>query len=279
MVLGFVDDRLSANDGLTPRSRLIVETLIAAAAWRFGLSAYSTGPVWLDALITVVFLVAGMNAFNLVDIMDGVAGTTAAAVAFGLPALALASNQPQFAILSACVGGAVAAFLCFNFVHPRAYLGDSGSLFVGLLLSGMALTIDAGFQPPGNFFAAIVIFAVPFTDTASRQLSRWARGGSVLDISGGTGHLSHRLVVLGFSPSEAARLHGIAGLFAGAAAGMAGLSQSLWPLLAAMAIFGFIGLAFAWSAEDRTINRHLTDGWSGLRSCGDRPSGSAPGAC
>ncbi len=70
-------------------------------------------------------------------------------------------------MLATCIGAAAAAFLCFNFVRPRAYLGDAGSLFVGLVLSGMALTIDAGFQPPDNFLAAIVIFAVPFMDTAT----------------------------------------------------------------------------------------------------------------
>jgi hypothetical protein len=124
-------------------------------------------------------------------------------------------------------------------------------LFLGLVLSAMALTIDAGFQPPGNFIAAAVIFAVPFTDTAARQLSRWVRGGSPLDITGGTDHLSHRLVAFGFSASEAARLHGIAGLFAGAAAGIAALSLSLTPLFVAIALFGGFGLSFVLSARAR----------------------------
>lgn len=251
LILGFVDDRLSASAGLTPRFRVIVEVAIAAAAWRMGVSAYSTGPVWVDALLTVVFLVAGMNAFNLVDNMDGVAGSTAAAVSFGIMALALAGNQPQFAVLAACIGGATAAFLCFNFARPRVYLGDAGSLFLGLVLSGMALTINAGFQPPGNLLAAAVIFAVPFTDTATRQLSRWVSGSSPFNILGGTDHLSHRLVDVGFSPGEAARLHGIASLLAGAAAGIAALMLSLAPLLIAFCVFAGVGLMFVWLAWSR----------------------------
>lgn len=249
LVLGFVDDRLSARNGLTPRFRVVVEVVIAAAAWMMGLSAYSTGPMWIDALLTVVFLVAGMNAFNLLDNMDGVAGSTAAAVSFGIMALALAGNQTQFSVLAACIGGAAAAFLCFNFVRPKVYLGDAGSLFLGLVLSGMALTINGGFEPPGNFFAAVVIFAVPFMDTATRQLSRWVSGGSPFNILGGTDHLSHRLVAIGFSQSEAARLHGIASLFAGAAAGVAALMLSLIPLVIAVSVFAGVGLLFVWLAS------------------------------
>lgn len=248
MVLGFLDDLLSAREGLTPRIRLVVELAIAGAAWFAGISAVTTAPTWLDFAITVTFLVGGMNAFNLIDNMDGVAGVTAVAVAFGVAAFALAGGHSQYALLAMCLGGASLAFLCFNFKNPRAYLGDAGSLFLGLTLSGMALTIDAGFMPPGNFLVALVIFAVPFTDTVTRQLSRWVSGGSVLDITGGTDHLSHRLVARGFSPPEVASLHGIAGLFATAAAGISALYLLATPMLLTLGAFVAFGLAFVWDA-------------------------------
>jgi UDP-GlcNAc:undecaprenyl-phosphate/decaprenyl-phosphate GlcNAc-1-phosphate transferase len=254
MVLGFLDDLLSAREGLTPRTRLVVEFVIAGAAWFAGLSAVTTAPTWLDFAITVIFLVGGMNAFNLIDNMDGVAGVTAMAVAFGVAAFALAGRLPQYALLSICLGGASLAFLCFNFKNPKAYLGDAGSLFLGMSLSGMALTIDAGFRPPGNFLVALVIFAVPFTDTVTRQLSRWVSGGSVFDIVGSTDHLSHRLVGRGFSPSEVASLHGIAGLFATAAAGISALYLLASPMLLTLGAFAAFGLLFVW------------DAWRGSRS-------------
>lgn len=253
LVLGFLDDYLSAKDGLTPGIRLAAEALIAGAAWFQGVSAYTTAPSWLDFAITVVFLVGGMNAFNLIDNMDGVAGVTAMAVAFGVAALALAGGQAQYALLAICLGGASVAFLKFNFKNPRAYLGDGGSLFLGLSLSGMALTIDAGFQPPGNFIAALLIFAVPFTDTATRQLSRWMAGGSPFDISGSTDHLSHKLVAQGFSPSEAASLHGIAGLFATALAGISALFLYITPMLVTLGAFALFGLIFVWTSRKREV--------------------------
>ena len=244
LILGFVDDFLSAKEGLTPRLRLMAEVAIAALAWTQGVSAYTTASGWLDFLMTVVFLVGGMNAFNLIDNMDGVAGTTATAVSFGVAVLAIAGGQPQYALLAICLGGASVAFLRFNFKHPRAYLGDAGSLFLGLSLSGMALTIDAGFQPPGNFIAAVLIFAVPFTDTATRQLSRWIAGGSPFDVTGNTDHLSHKLVARGFSPPEVASLHGIAGLFATASAGISALYVLITPMLITLGGFAVFGLVF-----------------------------------
>lgn len=250
LVLGFIDDLLSARDGLSPTVRVVAEAAIAGSLWLAGVQVFSTGPEWVDAVLTVIFLVAAMNAFNLVDNMDGVAGMTATAAAFGLAALALAAGQWPYAVLAASVGGAAVAFLFFNAVRPRAYLGDAGSLSLGLLLGGMALTINAGFEPPGNFVAAVVIFAVPFTDTVSRQLSRWVAGGSPFDITGSTDHLSHRLVALGFNTNEVARLHGAAGLFAGAAAGVAALIVSPIPLYVALAVFAAFGLSFVVSARN-----------------------------
>ena len=255
LILGFVDDLLSAKEGLTPRLRLVVEVVIASAAWTQGVSAYTTAPGWLDFVMTVVFLVGGMNAFNLIDNMDGVAGITATAVAFGVAALAIAGGQVQYALLAICLGGGCLAFLRFNLKRPRAYLGDGGSLFLGLSLSGMALTIDAGFQPPGNFIAALLIFAVPFTDTVTRQLSRWVEGGSPFDITGSTDHLSHKLVAQGFSCSEVASLHGIAGLFATASAGISAIYLYMWPMVLTLAAFGLFGLVFVWTSWKATRSR------------------------
>lgn len=249
LVLGFLDDFLSAKDGLSPGVRLAVEALIASAAWTQGVSAYTTAPSWLDFTITVIFLVGGMNAFNLIDNMDGVAGATATAVAFGVAVLALAGGQTQYTLLAICLGGASLAFLKFNFKNPKAYLGDAGSLFLGLSLSGMALTINAGFPPPGNFIAALLIFAVPFTDTATRQLSRWIAGGSPFDITGDTDHLSHKLVARGFTPMEVASLHGIAGLFATALAGISALFLYMTPMLLTLGAFAIFGLIFVWTSR------------------------------
>lgn len=254
LALGFLDDLFSAKNGIHPMIRVAIEVAIAAGLWLAGIQAFSTGAPWIDGVVTVIFLVGAMNAFNLLDNMDGVAGMTATAAAFGIASLAMASGQWPYAVLAAAVCGAAVAFLFFNVVRPKAYLGDSGALFLGLILGGMALTMDAGFEPPGNFIAAVVIFAVPFTDTVSRQLSRWVTGGSPFNILGSTDHLSHRLVDLGFSSTEVARLHLVAGIYAGAAAGLAGLIDSLLPLVFALGAFSATGLMFVAFARSRSVS-------------------------
>jgi UDP-GlcNAc:undecaprenyl-phosphate GlcNAc-1-phosphate transferase len=245
LVLGFIDDRMSDKNGIHPLGRIVVEVAIAGAVWAIGLQAFETGPSWLDAIVTILFLVASVNAFNLVDNMDGVAGMTAVGAAFGVALLAIVGGQVAIAALAFCVGGAAISFLGFNMIGPRAYLGDSGSLFLGFVIGGLALQLNLGYAPPGNLLAAIVVLAVPFTDTASRQISRLASGGSLFDIRGGTDHISHRLVGIGCSTRHAAWCHGMAGLMASTTAIWAAATDRLAPLIAALTVFSAVGILFA----------------------------------
>ena len=244
LVLGFFDDLLSARNGIHPLGRLVVEALIAAVMWTEGIQAISSAPRWVDATVTILFLVGSMNALNLLDNMDGVAGMSTMAAAFGVVIVALVSRQNALAAFGACIGGATAAFLFFNLVRPKVYLGDAGSLFLGLILGGTALQLEGGFAPPENFMIAVVLMGVAFTDTASRQLSRWLSGGSPFDILGGTDHLSHRMVRLGFTSVEAAQMHAAGGLLGAACAGFAVVSNSRTPLIGALLLFSCSGLGF-----------------------------------
>lgn len=249
MVLGFVDDRLSKRNGVRPSSRVVVEALVSLAVWFGGVQVLAEGPVWLDATLTVIFLVLAANAFNLVDNMDGVAGVTGGAAAFGIGTVALYSGQLTIAALAAAILGACLAFLPFNLFQARIYLGDAGSLFFGFSLGASALMLDGGLGSTGNLLLPVVVLAVPFTDTAARQIARWVGGGSPFDITGGTDHLSHRLVRMGLQSHEAAFCHGALGLIAAAAAAFAVLRIESAPLMFALGLFVLIGLGFAFSAR------------------------------
>lgn len=260
LVLGFVDDLFSARNGIHPLARLVVEVLVAAGMWIGGIQAFNIGPWWVGAAMTTVFLVGAMNAWNLLDNMDGVAGMSSVVGAGGIVAIALMTGANTLAVLGACIGGAAAAFLFFNLVRPRVYLGDAGSLFLGLIIGGAALQLDTGLAPPGNFLVGLVILGVAFTDTGSRQFSRWLAGRSPFDILGGTDHLSHRLVKLGFTSIETAVLHGAAGLFAVACAGIAVVNNTMTPLVGALvaaccAGLGFVAISRSWMiAEPETAH-------------------------
>lgn len=241
MMVGFIDDLRTARGGLSPRLRLRAETAIALGMWFGGIQTFSTGPRVLDAVITVVFLVAAMNTINLLDNMDGVSSSTVLASTFGISSVAITSNQYALGTLAAAIGGASLAFLAFN-LRRKIYLGDSGSLVLGLLLGACVLELEPGLPPPGSFLVAVVVMAVPFTDTAYRQIRRKVIGGSLFDITGGTDHVSHALVHLGLTTREAAKIHAGTGFLAAAAASFAAARNSLIPLAAALVLFAVLGL-------------------------------------
>jgi UDP-GlcNAc:undecaprenyl-phosphate GlcNAc-1-phosphate transferase len=207
MVLGLVDDKVRVG-GLSPYLRLMVEASVAAAVWWAGVRATPTGNNWIDACLTVFFLVAATNAFNLLDNMDGVAGACAATIAAGLFALAGLSGQYLVAILAAATVGASLAFLRHNFVNARVYLGNAGSMFLGFLIAAATLKLRLPLSQPSSYMAAIAVLAVPVADTSLVIISRWTARRPLL--TGGVDHLSHRLVLLGLSTKASALAHCLA---------------------------------------------------------------------
>jgi len=204
LLVGLADDR-SRRGGLTPSSRVTIEVAIAAWLWWAALRPTITGSPWLDAVIVIFFLVAAANAFNLLDNMDGIAGATAAAAGAGLTALSLLSGQPLLALVAAAMTGACLGFLRNNLFVTRVFLGNGGSVFLGLVIAGMTLELNLPVQPPMRFVAAIAVLGVPAMDTSVAVLSRLMTRRSPFE--GGTDHLSHRLLLLGASTRGAAVLH------------------------------------------------------------------------
>src|SRR3954447_15012476 len=186
---GTLDDRV----GLPVSARTSLEATIAVLLW-------STGHGWdvfhdaaADLVLTVVWVVAVANAFNIMDNMDGVAASVAGISALGAGVLALISGEVAAAPLCFAVAGACAAFLPRNLATPsRIFMGDGGSLVLGLLVAGvtMGIVTPAYFGPRGVIVAALLVGLVVL-DTTLVVVSR-SRGGRPV-LSGGRDHLSHRI--------------------------------------------------------------------------------------
>ncbi len=235
-LLGLADDRIKFV-GSSPRRRLLLQAGIGAVAWFAGFSADAPGPAGFIA--TVLFLVASMNAFNLLDNMDGVAGLTGAATAFGVAIVALLNGQFLVAALAAALSGACTGFLFFNFRNARVYLGNGGSLVVGFLIGGAVLRLRLPVSEPWAIVSAAALLAVPFTDTVFVMISRLQSGRSVM--VGGTDHLSHRLVKLGLSTEMSAVVHGVASLVAAGSVVLV-VTLSPWFTVLPVVFFGIGGL-------------------------------------
>ncbi len=188
--LGTYDDRRP----LSPRLRLTVEFAAASTLWAFdlGWSAFDL-PV-IDLIATNLWVVGLMNAFNLMDNMDGAAATVGAVTTMTTAVLALVDGDVALAVLCAGMSGACLGFLPYNLSGPaRIFLGDGGSLPVGFVVAATIMVLpDGGELGWTQILAAVILAGLPVVDTALVMISRRRAGIPLL--TGGRDHMTHRLL-------------------------------------------------------------------------------------
>jgi UDP-GlcNAc:undecaprenyl-phosphate GlcNAc-1-phosphate transferase len=259
-VLGTIDDRVNLGVGL----RVAAEVAVAVGLWALkdGWSVFH--PEILNLPLTVIWVVGLVNAFNLMDNMDGAAATTAAFSAAGAGVLALISGGPTVAPLCFAVAGACVGFLRYNLARPaRIFMGDGGSLPLGFLVAALTMAVIRGsysYLGPTGVIVGGLLVGLVILDTSLVTLSR-TRGRRPV-FSGGRDHLTHRVVErLGSSRAVAAGLavsQFVICVIAIAAA-RAGVG---WVLLAGATVV-ILGVVLIWGFE------------RGTKSLSSAPSGPA----
>ena len=154
----------------------------------------------------MLWVVGITNAMNLLDNMDGLSGGIAMIAAVFFTLLAAMSRQYLVGALAAALAGACAGFLIYNWNPAHIFMGDTGSLFLGFLLSAVAIKM----RFPSNsvtvtWMIPLLVLAVPLFDTTLVFVSRLRRGKNPLTTPG-KDHLSHRLARLTGSRREAVLL-------------------------------------------------------------------------
>jgi UDP-GlcNAc:undecaprenyl-phosphate GlcNAc-1-phosphate transferase len=192
---GLVDDLRPLN----PQAKFLVQLVITAVLVTAGLQLTITGYPAVDQLITLVWLVGVSNAFNLLDNMDGLAAGIGLIAAAFRCYFFLQDGNPAGAWLAAALAGALAGFLLFNFQPASMFMGDTGSLFIGLMVGGLNVMGPSPYSrgTVAVLLLPVLILLVPLFDTAFVTLARTMAGRSVAQ--GGRDHTSHRLVALGMS--------------------------------------------------------------------------------
>ncbi|HUK52427.1 MAG TPA: MraY family glycosyltransferase [Candidatus Binatia bacterium] len=186
---------------------------------------------WLGLPLTVLWLVAMSNAFNLIDGLDGLAAGTGLFASIALFLLAAMGTSVFVAAVSAAIAGAMLGFLPHNFHPARIYLGDSGSLTAGLALA--ALSIVSAQKGPVMVTLAIplLIFGLPLLEVTVTTLRRLLSGHPLFRRD--EEHLHHRLIKIGLAKRLAVFvLYGLAGLFALSSILLVNYSGSVAPLIA-----------------------------------------------
>jgi UDP-GlcNAc:undecaprenyl-phosphate GlcNAc-1-phosphate transferase len=197
-LIGFIDDKKH----LTPLSRFIAQTFAGIFTALVLILTKTVGnptnSVFLDALLTIIWVVGICNAINFFDNMDGAAGGISALSGFGFAIIGLQNGQYFVAAFGLVLSGACVGYLFWNWNPAKIYMGDAGALFIGIILAALAVRVDpVSVSGIGAFFVPICVLALPILDTTTVVIDRLRR--KVSPFEGGLDHLSHRLRRKGLS--------------------------------------------------------------------------------
>src|ERR1044072_9177727 len=207
-LVGLVDDWLH----IKPYQKLVGQVIGAATVVNYGLLLPWTRSLPVNMLITIFWLIGITNAINLLDNMDGLATGIAAIASAFLTFNFIASGQTTEALMLGVFAAALIGFLIYNSNPASIFMGDSGSMFIGLFLASASLINLAGgrsraFVPV--LAVPILVLFIPIFDTTFVTILRKLSGRAASQ--GGRDHTSHRLVALGLSEKRAVlMLYGLA---------------------------------------------------------------------
>ena len=209
LVVGVVDDRRDLRGRVKLLLQLAAALLVVVGG---GLSVISLGDFgvlgsgmlgWLAVPFTLVALVGLINAVNMLDGVDGLAGGTVVAMLLWLVVVGVVNGEGAGSVLALVLASAVAGFLVFNAHSPwisnaQVFLGDAGSMALGLALGMVALQVSvAGAEVPVSPMAIAWILGLPVIDTVSLMIRRILKGQDPLMAD--REHLHHLLMRVGHS--------------------------------------------------------------------------------
>ncbi len=191
---------------------------------------------WWGVIFTIGWLVLGINALNLLDGMDGLASVIGIAIALAIALIAATQARPAVMLLALALAGALAGFLVYNLPPARIYLGDCGSMIIGVTLALLALRVSlVGQTTTANLTVAAALMFVPLIDTGLAIVRRSLMGNGLMVAD--RGHIHHQLASRGFNTWKVLGFLGGLCLTAGAVAWLVASSgQEFW----AWAILGTI---------------------------------------
>jgi len=198
-VVGLFDDLFQIG----PYVKLGVQLVAASALIFTGVHLPWTQVVFIDIVITFVWLVGITNAVNMLDNMDGLAAGISIISCLCLAFTFFLNKQYELVLIPIILASAITGFLIFNFNPASIFMGDCGSLFIGFTIAGISLySIQQRTRNIGAVLATpVLIMLLPIFDTTIVTISRRLNGLPVM--KGGKDHTSHRLVMLGMSDRKA----------------------------------------------------------------------------
>jgi len=190
LIVGLIDDVFL----LSPLEKLVGQLCSALIFVGNGFSITLGLPFYGDQILSVFWLVSLMNAFNLIDVMDGLATTVSMSATCGLIGYVAYLKQFDLLVLLVVFLGTQLAFFYYNRPCATIYLGDAGSMFLGAMIG--ALTLKANWMNLGNcatinYLISPLIIGIPIVEVCSLIIIR--RFKNIPFYAGSRDHYIHYL--------------------------------------------------------------------------------------
>ncbi len=261
LLVGVCDDRFEIRGRQKLLGQIIAATILIVFGFRFEQISFWGTTIELSVFSVIVvyaWLLVGINSVNLLDGADGFATTIGLIMCVALCVISLRMGRIENAVIAAAAAGALIGFLRFNFPPASAYLGDAGSMLIGLFISAMAIHCSSK-EAAAYFFAPIALLAIPMFDTVAAIVRRQLTGRSIYTVD--RGHLHHALLRKGFGPRKALLLFFGMCLMTATGATLAIIyEQSEYAIMSIMAVIIFlvVGRVFGLAEFKLVINKTNT---------------------
>ncbi len=255
VVLGLIDDVKS----LRASQKLTVQVIAAGILVATGYCLY-TGMASMDAaqtsliLISCVFFVGMASAVNFVDGHDGLAAGVSIISAGAFAVMALVVGSHPTLVISLALGGACLGFLVFNFPPGRIFMGDTGSMFLGVALAVVACSLTMARPSVATFVGVCFVLGVPILDVFLAIARRLVLKTPVFQAD--SLHMHHVLTHMGFSPRQVLLIiYSMQTLFA--VVGITAMSGAILPLILGCVLLtvGFVAFLKMMVASRQTGGR------------------------
>ncbi len=213
--IGVFDDLYELRPWQKLAGQLVAATWIYVLGLRIEVIAFTEipGSHWVTFPLTVLWLLACTNAFNLIDGVDGLASGVGFFATVTMFLAALLAESAELQLLTLPLAAALLAFLRYNFNPASIFLGDSGSLLIGFLLGSFAIIWTQKSATILGMTAPVLALGFPIAETVISIGRRFLRGAPIFGAD--QGHIHHRLLEKGLRPRQVAVvLYATAGLFA-----------------------------------------------------------------
>jgi UDP-GlcNAc:undecaprenyl-phosphate GlcNAc-1-phosphate transferase len=204
VALGLVDDLIGMRGRTKLAGQIGIIALLLAAGYRIDGIGFAGTEIPLGYLaipVTACWLIGTTNAVNLIDGIDGLAGSVGFILCLTMAAITGWMGHGIETTIMIALAGALLGFLRYNLAPASIYLGDAGSMLVGLMVGSVAITTSVKSSAAMAMAVPLAVWSIPILDTAAALLRRKLTGRSLF--APDRGHLHHSLLVRGWSVQQA----------------------------------------------------------------------------